>query len=230
MPRERFTYTVDFPGLRAPGLDVGRLIASFDVTDYTGTTEDRALAMRELVAAAVTMACRRLAVEQPELLQSQVVVDRAEGSLTLRLPTWFKGAPPESLVRVISEALANAASQSAGQAAASLVDAAVAALDPEEKLMLKKTYEAAAAALRAGNRRQGMQLLNRAEQQRAWHQAALQVGADVPAAAGAVRRTMPPMAALAADVEQVLSPAGDRDALFGDRSAVSGERAAVSGE
>ena len=185
MPRERFTYTVDYPGLRAPGLDVGRLIASFDVTDYTGSTEDRALAMRELVAAAVTMACRRLAAEEPELLQSRVAVSRAEGSLTLRLPSWFQGAPPESVVRLVSDSLANAASQAAGPVLADLAATALADLDPEEKAALKQTYEAAEAALRQGKRREGMRLLNQAEQQRAWHRAALEVAGDVPAAAGA---------------------------------------------
>ncbi|MDB4895688.1 MAG: hypothetical protein JWN15_1950, partial [Firmicutes bacterium] len=186
MPEERFTYSVKYPGVRAPGLTVGEFAVAFAVTDYTGTAEDRTAGLRGLAAEAMRLACRQLAARYPDLLLADVTIPRLELAIALQMPTWFQGSPPAGVAERVAGPLVQAVPGAAGAALAAASAAAVAELAPDLQLELRQVYEAAKAALAQGDVAAGARLYRAAEQRRTWHEAALHVAADLPAAAGAI--------------------------------------------
>lgn len=186
------TYETTLPGFRAFGLEVGRVVARFDVLDYTGAATDRLQALRSMLEAAVEAACRRLAAEQPHLLDSTLQIPELSCHLPLGLPTWFTGQPPAALVDLVSTEVARALESAAGPALSGALTRGRAELAPDLALEVRPDYDEALKALKGGQFGRAARLYGELKEREAWAEAAATVAADLPAAASAVKASAPP--------------------------------------
>lgn len=193
MGEERVTYQTTLPGFKAFGLEVERVVAAFDVVDYTESDTDRLQPLRTMVEAAVQAACRRLAAEQPHLLEATVRLPELTCYLPLALPTWFTGTPPDVVTETITTELVRALEEAAGPALAGALTRGRADLPPDLAVECRPVYDEALTALKAGQFSRAARLYGDLQEREAWAEAATNVAADLPAAVGAMHRPPAPL-------------------------------------